>query len=197
MNTKALAEMVGLPPKAVAFLLDNKIVALPLQEEDLFFMHKYAEVWGKRELIRLQIAPINRKERTSILLGAGYNKTENYVIKRLHRHYDSQTTDAHDGGNDDGIVGNCEGRAKRGVYLHIDLIVDEVMTHYKIPKNMRNKIVAIARKMRKKVSNDRYRSADVVEISRNLNSYKKAVPRKTTKKQQVTSAEAMKNIFGI
>jgi len=203
MNTKVLAEMVGLPPKAVQFLLDNKFVKLPLEEEDLFFLHKYSEIWGKRALIRLQIAPINRKERTSILFGAGHTKIESYVITRLHKHYDSQVNDGKNEGNrgNDGEnevgKGSKKGHANRGTYLHIDQIADEVMTHFDIPKKMRNKIVAIARKMRKKVSNDRYRSADVVEISKNLNSYKKPIMRKTSPQQQkAASAEAMRNLLG-
>lgn len=174
MDTAALADLVGLPTKAVKFLLENKIVALPLQEDDLYFMQKYSEVWGKRELIRLQIAPLAQKERAAMLLGAGHTKVERWIINRLLGHY----------ANED------------GTYLRLGQVVDEVMTHFEIPAKMRNKYTAIARKMRKKVCNARYRDKNLVEISRRLNGFKKVQTRKA-RQQNSMSAEATRNLLGL
>lgn len=174
MNTKALAELVGLPTKAVKYILENHIVKLPLQEDDLHFLLKYSEIWGKRELIRLQLAPLGQSERAAMLFGAGHDKIERWIINRLLGHY----------ANED------------GTYLRLGQVVDEVMTHFEIPAKMSNKYMAIARKMRKKVCNARYRNDNLVEISKRLNGYKQVQTRKVKQKQS-TSAEASRNLLGL
>ena len=109
-----------------------------------------------------------------MLLGAGHDKIERWIINHLLSHYADPD----------------------GTNVRLSLVVDEVRTYFEIPSKMRQKIEGIARRMRKKVCNARYRDKNLVEISKRLNGFKKVQTRKA-KQQKSMSAEATKNLLGI
>lgn len=160
MNVKALAENSGLNVKAVRFLEKMGLIADPLSEENLYFMQWLAVIWKKEEFIRLQVANLSMSRRVRVLFGAGYTKTECYMIHRMLAHY----SDKEDGDS---------------APLHLSQLVDEVIGYYNLPKTTRHELTAKAYQLRKRICNMRYKNPNLVEIAKTLTTTRKPKPKLT------------------
>ena len=184
MNPRILSKETGIPVRAIRELEKNGVINVnnDFTDDNYFFLQTLAKCWGNRELIRQQVAPMNLQERAVLLFGAGHNKVERYMIHRFLAHRSDK--------QDDCNIGN----------LHVSQVVDEVLVYYSIPESKRRELTATAYKIRKKIYNMVHRSADLCSIAKNLTSYKRRNPRKSTiqklQQQSVMSAEAVRNLLG-
>jgi hypothetical protein len=182
LNYQTVGKAVGLPPVAIRYLKEQKIINDDLDDVQMFFMQSLATIFGTHTFIKLNSAALNHKERAKILFTAGHNKIESYIINRLMTHYAEN-----------------EAKNKRSK-IYISQIVDEVLSYYKIPVSKRHDITTIAHEMRRKVCNMRYRRDESLdEITSHLTKYKKIRKNLTKSHSNGRTAEMQRKqneIFG-
>lgn len=175
MDVKALAEDTGLNVKTIRYLERMEVITDPLTDDGLFFMYSLATIWKHEEFIRLQIANLSMARRVRLLFGSGYGKPERYMIHRLLAHY----SDREDGGT---------------YPLHIKQLVDEVTCYYNLPQSARHDLTVKAYKLRKRICNMRYKSPDLVAISKALTGLRK--PKPSQRKSSIKNGFTANDIFG-
>lgn len=186
MDVSTISQKTGINQNAVKYLVNHKIISNELTDGDNEFMTRLSKVWGKPKFVKLQISRYNLTERARIVLTAGLDDIESYLLSLWIGHY-------------------CD-REDYKTSLHLEQVVDITINCLGLSTkpSMRNKIKLKARRMRTKARNlyYRYTRPELVEIMNALTLHKKS--RKPAKKRQVAantaSAEkkrqAMLNIFG-
>lgn len=153
MNPKLLSHDTGLPVRAIRALEKAGVISSNLTDDEFFFLCTFSKVWCNTELLKLQIAPLELRERAAMMFGAGHSKWEQWIINRFLAHIaDRRQTEDSDGRR----------------YLPVKLVVSECMGVHDLPKNMEMEVTRRAYALRKKVYNQLQRHDDLAHIARHL-----------------------------
>lgn len=84
MHILQYAATSALPLKTLNWMVQNQFIHNPLSAEDLTGLQLLEKVWGKREILRTQLAGFSRNRRLKLIDSADLpTKWERYAMSRL------------------------------------------------------------------------------------------------------------------
>jgi len=84
MHILQYAATSALPLKTLNWMVQNQFIHNPLSAEDLIGLQLLEKVWGKREILRTQLAGFSRNRRLKLIDSADLpTKWERYAMSRL------------------------------------------------------------------------------------------------------------------
>ena len=84
MKIHLYAKTSPLPLKTLYWMVHNRVIHNPLSDEDLIGLQILEKVWGKREILRTQLAGFSRKRRLKLIETADIaTKWERYAFSRF------------------------------------------------------------------------------------------------------------------